>query len=74
MALVDSTAIGSDSPSETPVLHVLHEFTIINEQGCKEVAFADDFSSPGKRNLGVVIEKQIFNSLMPGGNKKVTHT
>ena len=27
MALVDSTAMGSDSPSVTPVLHVLHEFT-----------------------------------------------
>lgn len=51
MALVDSTAIGSDSPSVTPVLHVLHEFTKINEQGCKEVAFADDFSAPGKTKV-----------------------
>ena len=28
----------------TLLLHFLHEYILVNKQGCEEVAFADDFS------------------------------
>ena len=44
----DPTAMGAYSLGVTPLLHFFHEFVLVNKQGCKELAFVDDFFVAGK--------------------------
>ena len=44
----DRTVIGAYALRVTRLLHFLHEFILVNKQGCQELAFADDFFVAGK--------------------------
>ena len=44
----DPTAMVTYALGVTPLIHFLHEYVSMNNNRCKEVAFADDFTIAGK--------------------------